>query len=135
MDVFAKGIDITSLYNLIFYFGIVSTVWYMCILGFTFIKRKEFEEGLIRIRQSKNDQQKKDKRTNNDLQNTIQKTKDRATQTTKKTMGELWCSGMVSSFCSTGETCSVALVTILYWWHMYCCSSYYTLLVAHVLLL
>jgi hypothetical protein len=88
-------------------------VWYMCILGFTLIKRKEFEEGLIRIRQSKNDQQKKDKRTNNDLQNTIQKTKDRATQTPLKTIGELWCSGMLYSGYS----------------------SYYTLLVAHVLLL
>ena len=120
---------------LIFYFGIVSTVWYMCILGFTLIKRKEFEEGLIRIRQSKNDQQKKDKRANNDLQNTIQRTKDRATQTPLKTIGELWCSGMVSSFCSTGGTCSVTPVIILYWWHMYCYSSYYALLVAHVLLL
>jgi hypothetical protein len=24
---------------------------------------------------------------------------------------------------------------MLYWWHMYCYSSYYTLLVAHVVLL
>jgi hypothetical protein len=29
----------------------------------------------------------------------------------------------------------VTVVSILYWWHMYCYSSYYTLLVAHVLLL
>jgi hypothetical protein len=29
----------------------------------------------------------------------------------------------------------VILATILYWWHMYCYSSYYTLLVAHVVLL
>ena len=100
---------------LIFYFGIVSTVWYMCILGFPLIKKKEFEEGLIRIRQSKNDQKKKDQKTNNDLQNTMQKTKIRAPQTPLKTMGELWCSGMVSSFCSTGGTCSVTLVTMLYW--------------------
>ena len=48
---------------------------------------EEFEDtkGVIRIRISKknrqhNGQKKKDKRTNNDLQNTSQKTKDRATQ-------------------------------------------------------
>ena len=34
---------------------------------------------------------KKDKRTNNDLLQNTQKTKDRATNTTK-TAGELWCS-------------------------------------------
>jgi hypothetical protein len=41
------------------------------------------------------------KRTNNDLQNITQKTKDRATRTPLKTMGELMCSRRVSSFCST----------------------------------
>jgi hypothetical protein len=48
---------------------------------------EEFEDtkGVIRIRKSKidrqhNDQKKKEKRTNNDLQNTTYKTKDRATQ-------------------------------------------------------
>ena len=44
---------------------------------------------VIRIRKSKknrqrNGQKKKDKRTNNDLQNTTQKTKDRATRTPLK---------------------------------------------------
>ena len=38
----------------------------------------------------------KRKRTNNDLQNTTQKTKDRATRTPLKTRGELRCSRMVS---------------------------------------
>ena len=48
---------------------------------------QEFEDtkGIIRIHKSKdrqhNGQKKKDKRTNNDLQNTTQKTKDRATKT------------------------------------------------------
>jgi hypothetical protein len=47
---------------------------------------------------------------------------------------------------STGGTCTVTLVTLLvahvvtlvtmvYWWHMYCYSSYYALLVGHVVLL
>ena len=47
--------------------------------------KEEFEDtkGVIRIRKSKknkqhNGQKKKDKRTNNDLQNITQKTKDRA---------------------------------------------------------
>jgi len=35
------------------------------------------------------------KRTNNDLQNSKQKTKDRATRTPLKTGGELRCSGRV----------------------------------------
>ena len=44
---------------------------------------------VVRIRKSKEDrkhngQNKKDKRTNNDLQNTTQKTKDRATRTPLK---------------------------------------------------
>jgi len=49
--------------------------------------QEEFEDtkGVIRSRKSKknrqyNGQKKKDKRTNNDLQNTTQKTKDRVTQ-------------------------------------------------------
>jgi hypothetical protein len=40
----------------------------------------------------------KRKRTNNDQQNTTQKTKDRATRTTLKTRGELCCSGRKSTF-------------------------------------
>ena len=39
------------------------------------------------------------------------KTKDRVTQTPLKTGGELRCSRMVSSSCSTSETCRVNLVT------------------------
>jgi len=53
---------------------------------------EEFEDtkGVIRIRKSKkgrqhNGQKKKDKRTNNYLQNITQKTKDRVTQTPLKT--------------------------------------------------
>ena len=53
---------------------------------------EEFEDtkGVIRIRKSKkgrqhNGQKKKDKRTNNDLQNIAHKTKDRVTRTPLKT--------------------------------------------------
>jgi hypothetical protein len=42
------------------------------------------------------DQRKKNKRTNNDFQNTIPKTKDRVTRTPLKTGDELMCSGRVS---------------------------------------
>ena len=54
--------------------------------------------------------EKKDKRTNNDLQNTTQKTKNRATRTPRKTGGEPRWSGKVSSSCSTSSTCRVTLV-------------------------
>jgi hypothetical protein len=58
-----------------------------------------------------NGQKKIDKRKNNDLQNTTQKTKGWATRTSqkkkkkkkKKNVGELGCSGSVSSSCSTSE--------------------------------
>jgi len=43
---------------------------------------------------------KKDKRTNNDLQNTTQKTKDRVTRTQLQLGCESKCSGWVGSFCS-----------------------------------
>ena len=39
-----------------------------------------------------NDQKKKDKRANNDLQNTTKKTKDRTTRAPLKSGGELRCS-------------------------------------------
>ena len=70
----------------------------------------------IRSRNSKkdrqhNDRQKKDKRTNNYLQNTAQKTKDRATRTPIKTGDELRYSGRVSSSCSTTVTHGVTLDT------------------------
>ena len=39
------------------------------------------------------------------------KTKDRVTRTPLNTGGELRCSGMVSSFCSTSDTRRVNLVT------------------------
>ena len=50
----------------------------------------ENTKGVIRIRQSKkgrqhNDQKKKNKRTNNNLENIAQKTKDRATRSPLKT--------------------------------------------------
>ena len=58
----------------------------------------ENDKRIIRIRESKKDIQdngvkKKEKRTNNDLQNTTQKTKDRATRIPLKTGGEHRCFG------------------------------------------
>jgi len=53
----------------------------------------------------------KRKRTNNDIKNITQKTKDRAKRTPQKTGGELSCSGRESSSCSTSDTRRVAPVT------------------------
>ena len=80
-----------------------------------FEKESKDIKGVIRIRKSKkdrrNDQMKKDKRTNNDLQNTTHKTKDRVTRTPLKTGGELRCSGRVSSSCFTS---GISRVNLLY---------------------
>jgi hypothetical protein len=69
---------------------------------------EEFEDskGVIRNRKSKNDRQyngqkKKEIGTKNELQNTTEKTKDRATQTLLKTGSEFMCSGRVTSSSST----------------------------------
>ena len=68
------------------------------------------------ICKSKNDrkhygQKEKNKRTNNDLQNTSQKTKDQATRTPLKGEGELMCSGRVCSSCSTsGIHCATLVI-------------------------
>ena len=51
----------------------------------------------------------KGKRINNDLQNITHKTKDQATHTPLKSVGELRCSRRVSSFCSTCDTCRVTV--------------------------
>jgi len=53
----------------------------------------------------------KRKRTNHDLQNTIQKTEDRATRTSLKSVCALMCSGWVSSCCATCDTRGVTTVT------------------------
>ena len=50
---------------------------------------------------------KRDKKTNNDLHTT----KDKATRTSLKSVGERRCSGRISSSCSTCGTCRVTLVT------------------------
>jgi hypothetical protein len=47
---------------------------------------------------------KKDKRTNNALQNSTQKSKDQVTKTSLQTGGELGCSERVFSSCSTCDT-------------------------------
>jgi hypothetical protein len=69
---------------------------FSCILK---IVRKRFGDSKGVIKSSKlqnrqyNGQQKRDKRANNYLQNTTQKTKDRATRSLLKTGCELMCSG------------------------------------------
>ena len=55
--------------------------------------------------------QKKNNRTNNDLWNTTQKTKDRTKPTPLKIVGEPMCSRRVSSICSTSDTLPTSLVT------------------------
>ena len=55
-----------------------------------------------------NDQKKKDKQRSTKC---THKTKDWVTRTPLKTRGELRCSSMVSSSCSTSGTCHVNLVT------------------------
>ena len=76
----------------------------------TCLIEEEFEDtkGVIRIRKSKdrqhNGKMKRDKKTNNDLQNNTHKTKDRVTRIPLKTGGELRCSGRVRNSCSTSGT-------------------------------
>ena len=77
--------------------------------------KEEFEDtkGVIRIRKSKKDrqhngQEEKDKERSTKY---THKTKDRVTRIPPKTGSELWCSGRVSSSCSTSCTRCVNLVT------------------------
>jgi hypothetical protein len=55
---------------------------------------------VIRVDNTLTQRKKKDKRTNNDLQSTSQKTKDLTTWTPLKTGSDLGCSWKVSSSCS-----------------------------------
>ena len=83
-------------------------LWYSCTS--TLIQEEiEDTKEVIRIVYRKktrqhNGKKKKHKRTNNDLQNTTQKTKDRVTRTPLKTGDELGCSGNAGSSCSTSDT-------------------------------
>ena len=78
---------------------------------------EEFKDikGVIRICKPKvrqhDDQRKTDKRTNNYLQNTTQKIKNREKRTPQKTGDEFRCSGKLGSSCYTSDTCRVTLVT------------------------
>ena len=78
-------------------------LWFSCSQ-----KRVEDSKWIIRIHISKdrqyNGKTKKDKRTSNNLQNTTNKTKDRATRTTLNSGSKLRCSGMVISSCSNSDT-------------------------------
>ena len=90
--------------------GRVTVTQYMYIV----CEMLEYFKGVIRNPKLKkerryNNQRKKCKRTNNDIQNTTQKTQK--TNLTNK-WGELRCSERVNSSCSTGDIRGVALVTI-----------------------
>ena len=63
-------------------------------------EKLEDTKGIIIIRNSKKDRQYsvQRKRTNNDIQNTKQKTKDRATRIPLKTGGEIRCSGRLGTY-------------------------------------
>jgi hypothetical protein len=50
-------------------------------------------------------------RTNNDLQNTTQNTKDRAKRALLEIEGKLICPGRVNSSCPTSDTRRITLVT------------------------
>jgi hypothetical protein len=82
---------------------------------FFYEEKSEDTKEVIRSRNSKNRQQngqkKRNKRTNNDLQNkTIEITKDRATRTSLKTEDELRCSRKVQ--------------VLVHMWHLSCYSCY-----------
>ena len=78
-----------------------------------YCRKIENTKGAIRSRKWKNrqynDKQKKDKTTNNDLQNIIQKTNDQATRTLLKIECELMCFGRQAV-----SVPLVALVVLLY---------------------
>jgi len=82
-------------------------MWNFAFLNFTFVfvdtKR------VIRIRKANDIQRNgpnghKDTRTNNDVQNTNQKTENRTTRNPLKIGGEIMCSGKLSSSCPTSGT-------------------------------
>ena len=73
-----------------------------------------YQRGIIGIRKKKskkdrqhNDQKKKDKRTNNDLQNITHKTKDRVTRTPIKAMYNLNY-GVRQLYCQNNEKINIA---------------------------
>ena len=71
-------------------------------------RQVEDTKGVIRSRKSKvridNTKTNKDKGTNNGLQNNTEKTQDRATGTSVKTVGELRCTERIISSCCTFGT-------------------------------
>ena len=81
--------------------------------GHVYVCYEEFEDtkGLSSVNRRSDNTMTKRKSTNNDLQNTTQKTKDRVTQIPLKTVGELRFRGRVSGSCSTSGTHRVILVT------------------------
>ena len=72
--------------------------------------QKGYSQSINRIRTG-NAIAKQKKKTNNDLQNTTQKTKERAQRASLKIEGELICSGKVNSSYSISDTRRVTPVT------------------------
>jgi hypothetical protein len=91
-------------------FSLHNDIRYRKIILQYVLRKIEDTKGLFRIgcisKKNKiyNGQKKRDKRTNNDLHNSTQKTKNWTTQIPHKTEGDLRCSGRVSSSCSTRST-------------------------------
>ena len=86
--------------------------------SYWFVVNENFEDtiGVIRSRKSKMDRQynskeKTDKKTNNDLHNTTQKTRDWVKRIPINLEVLFRCSGRVCSSCSTSGTRRVTLVT------------------------
>ena len=77
--------------------------------------QENFEDtkGVIRSRKLKNrkynGQRKKDKKTNNDLQNTALKVMIEQQVTPLNVGGQLGCSGRISSVCLTSDICQVTV--------------------------
>ena len=99
--------------GIVLYVNIPMWMFVIAVVLYVYVCTKEFEDtkGVIRICKSKknrqhNGQKKKDKQRSTKH---THKTKDRATQIPLKIRGELRCSGMVSSYCSTSGIRRVVL--------------------------
>jgi hypothetical protein len=101
----------------VFRWHLILSSWFFCQLEIHGCKlqdknlRKVWGSRKLKKDRQQNGQRKSDKKTNNHLQNTTQKTKDRATLIQLNTGGELRYSGRVSSSCSTCSTNHVTLLT------------------------
>ena len=75
---------------------------------------------------------KKDKMTNNDLQNITHKTKDQVTQTPLKTGSELGCSGRVSATHRLNLVTKSASAQLFNWRYIYNRTSFFIMIAINV---